>query len=712
MRRKILFPALIITLLALASCLSQPDLPQWTAADLRWLGEADASTPSTDILAVYTHTSALTVDVRVDLLDIRPGDPYRLRLSLWDTRAFHRDPFIIDLDSSGAVTTRGGGSGKPLIWPRVLQDHALDTVTFSMNRFLLGEHFTVDVTTYSPDSLAPLDEALSIPSDRQSPLQRAPVLLAFWNTFNVSTPAQALRRWDGAHTGPLGGRHGLRYLLDSSKKYHLPLVLLDLKNPASLAALSYLDRIGQVRSLADAGLLILPDVAYADPAETSLGLSRQAAGSFSLPFSRFVYDPTGSHSSNYAVRFFRLEDSTHLGLAEGSRMIPLPSAGAVQAQADGPSLDLRRALIRTALSPDPADLLTLGGSLPDSTWADVDMVGPTFAWLAAHPWITPLNENDLLAFPTGPATIPPPLHDSDPSPWLAQLNFAPHNAASQSARDTLLTLRTYTDDAQLSALRANYLPQVGRLLAAAQWAEAPTPQAACGLDLDGTGKKVCILSDEKTFAILDPAGARLTHLFILDESGIHQVVGPSSQFAVGLSDPSEWHLERGEAADPSVIPGAFADSADPWADYTIVTSLPAGNVIDLAGGMTFTSLDGTRSKTYRLTEVGIQIDYHLPGTEITRIPLALEPQAFFAGPVEYRPSLAPHTWQWIRLGGLKVEVHTDAHLSAQGFVSSFPFLSLPEDPNLDYPAGHYYPFPLSVVTIEGEGNFIVQIAVH
>ncbi len=710
----------MIILIILTGCLVHPDLPQWTVADLRWLGDVDSPVPSTDIIAVYTHTSALTVDIRVDLLDIRPGDQYRLRLSLRDTRAFLHDPFIIDLDSTGAVTTRGGGSGKPLIWPHVIQDHALDTITFSMNKFLLGGQFTVDITTYSPNSLIPVDEALGISSDGLPPLQRAPVLLAFWNTFNVSTPAQALRRWDGAHTGPLGGRHGLRYILDSSKKYRLPLVLLDLKNPASMAALSYMDRIGQVRLLAEAGLLMLPDVAYADPDEVSLSLSRQAAGSFGLPLSRFVYDPTGSLSSNYAGLFLRLENSTHLGLAEGNRLVPLPSADAVQAQAAGPTLDVRRALIRIALSPDPADMLTLGGSLPNSTWADVDMVGPTFAWLAAHPWIVTMNENDLLAFPTCLATISPPSNNSDLSPWLAQLNSAPENSASQSARDMLLALRAYTDDAQLSALRANYLPQVGRLLAASQWAETPTSQAACGLDLEGTGKKICILSDEKTFAILDPAGARLTHLFILDESGIHQVVGPSSQFTVGLSDPSEWHLERGDAADPTVIPGAFADSADPWADYTVVMGQPGekfigppgGSNLVSPGGMTFTNQDGSRSKTYRITEVGIQVDYHIPGMEITRIPLALEPQTFFAGPVDYRPSLASQTWQWTRLGGLTVEVRTDARLSAQGFVSSFPFFSLPEDPNLDYPAGHYYPFPLSVVTIEGEGNFSVQITVH
>ncbi len=50
----------------------------------------------------------------------------------------------------------------------------------------------------------------------------APLFLAFWNTLPASTPAQVLRRWDGAHTGPVGSRHGLRYLIESIDEFHLP----------------------------------------------------------------------------------------------------------------------------------------------------------------------------------------------------------------------------------------------------------------------------------------------------------------------------------------------------------------------------------------------------------------------------------------------------------------------------------------------------------
>jgi len=44
-------------------------------------------------------------------------------------------------------------------------------------------------------------------------------------------------------------------------------------------------------------------------------------------------------------------------------------------------------------------------------------------------------------------------------------------------------------------------------------------------------------------------------------------------------------------------------------------------------------------------------------------------------------------------------------------VASYPFLFMPEDPNLDYPGGHYLPFPLSVATIQADEDFKVVIGV-
>jgi hypothetical protein len=218
--------------------------------------------------------------------------------------------------------------------------------------------------------------------------------------------------------------------------------------------------------------------------------------------------------------------------------------------------------------------------------------------------------------------------------------------------------------------------------------------------LNGDGQAECILANRKYFAILESAGARLTQFFSIDENGIHQIVGPSSQFAVGLSDPSEWHPEKGEAADPSVIPGAFADTTGTWTIYTpTITTV----------GIAFTNPDGSRIKTYRLTENGLQVLYQLRSPVSTLVPLALDPPAFYFGPTNYRASLAPHSWTWSLAGGSAVEVRTDAVLSAEGFISAIPFLSFNENPNLGYPKGNYLPFPLSAASIRSDGSFSVEI---
>ena len=398
--------ALLVVLtgmLAMTSCAAQPAYRAWAQADLRRLDGVDAPTPATDLLAVYTHTSGLTADIRLDLLDINPGDAYQINVSLWDNRSFSREPLRIDISSNGERTVSGDGEGKPVIWPRVIQDFELDTVTISLNRFLIGDRYRIDVTTYTTDPLTPADRVTDVQSDGQPPGAKAPLVLAFWNTYPAVTPAQALRRWDGAHTGPLGGRDGLRYVMDASARYHIPMVLLDLKKPDSLGALNYMEVLWQPQSMSTDGLLILPDVAYAEPVDIALKTSHNAAEGFGLPGSQFVYDPTGSFTSTaldgYSAQFMQLPDPSHLAYADGRRLIPLPQAEAVEATENGPALEVRKALIKAMLSPDPADLVVLGGDLPRSMWGMADMVAPTLQWIAAHAWIEPLDGNELMAFP-------------------------------------------------------------------------------------------------------------------------------------------------------------------------------------------------------------------------------------------------------------------------------------------------------------------------
>jgi hypothetical protein len=691
-------------LLVTASCSLSPTDQSWVIADLRALGSQDAPIPATDILAVYTRTTNLSVDVRVDLLDINPGDNYILKISLWDNRDFFQYPLVIEISSTGLVQTSGIRKGKPAILPRVIQDYSLDTVTVYLNRFLIGQRYRLDISSYTTDPVNLADEVHNVRSDAQPPVKRAPVLVAFWDTFPVTTPAQALRRWNGAHTGPFGDRHGLLQILEGARQYGVPIALLDIKNPASLAALDFMGNMPELKALYDRGLAIFPDVAYGEPADIALDFSRRASAGFDLPPTQFVYtlsNPSGLSPTlqGYRVRFLPLADDTHLMTSGGMRLIPIPQADAIQATADGPSLDVRRALFKAAISPDPTDLVMLGGSVPQTTWGDSELVYPTFEWIAAHPWIQPLAGIDLLTFPAHaqPVISAPTVVKKR---WLEDLQSAPDNAITRSAWQTYLMLTADTSDTQLQALRSAYLGQVGELLQAAKWARNPTTHIDCTEDLNGDGQAECILANQKYFAVLEPGGARLTNFFYIDAKGPHQVVGPSSQFAVGLSDPSEWHPERGEAADPSVIPGAFSDDTGTWTTYTSTIS---------ADGIAFADPDGSRVKTYRLTQRGIQVLYQSNTPVKTHIPLALDPAVFYSGPTDYHAAFAPHSWTWSLSGESVVEVRTDAVLSAEGFISARPFLSLNENPNLEYPKGNFLPFPLSVVTIQSDGVINAEI---
>jgi len=84
--------------------------------------------------------------------------------------------------------------------------------------------------------------------------------------------------------------------------------LLDIKNPASLAALNYMGITAQIQKLVEHDLLILPDVAYAEPPEISLDFSRRSAVGFGLPVSEFVYSasPISNPSISTSSILFRM----------------------------------------------------------------------------------------------------------------------------------------------------------------------------------------------------------------------------------------------------------------------------------------------------------------------------------------------------------------------------------------------------------------------
>jgi hypothetical protein len=692
---------IIFVTAALVSCSASRGEMPWVYADLRLLDDLDGDiSPAADILAVYTRLTTAALEIRVDLLDITPQDDYEITITLRDDRFYSRDPLIIIIPSRGLAHASSFASGAPSFLPDVIRDPWLDTVTVRLNRFEMGSQFHFDLTTYAGMPLKLADQVLDIQSGNSAQGSRVPVMLAFWNVFTATSPMQALRQWDGAHSGPLGERHGLKHLLDASLKYKVPLALLDIKTPSSLAALNTVGGIAICKDLIEQGLVILPEFTNGDPTGMALALNRKAEQGFGVPSSTFLFDPSGEAGDGFQVHFTTLSDPNHIGIFDSKRYIPLPQSSEMQATSSGPAMELRRTLVNTVSRGDASLIISLGGDFPNSTWGNSDSAAKTLGWLSAHPWIWLLSDSELVEFPGKPMQPSNPSGEGGAPSLLAALGGAPANTASESAWLTTFVLSSPTNNEKLQSLRSVSSGQVGELLAASRWAAAPFHGINCSDDMDGDYEPECILADSEYFAIVDPVGARLTNLFFLDRSGPHQIVGPTSQFAVGLSDSSQWNMGFGEAADPGAISGAFEDGRGPWALYDFLISEQE---------IVFTSPDESIRKIYRLTVDGLAVEYRASAPVSIRIPLVVDPQKFFFQPSAYIVTQTSDSLTWGPEEGISAKISSNVNISAVNYTEALSFLTRPENPDKEYPAGSYLPFPLAVATIQGQ-EFWVKLS--
>jgi len=610
----ILIAGIFLTV-SLSGCLSPPmDVSHPWATTLRALDPADADTPAHDITAVYLRPSGDMLQIRIDLLDFQNPKDLSIEILIESDATPQPPPLIIYIPTSAAST-------------RVRLDPLLDTVIVEVPLSETPSRPRVDV--YTPE-----DKITNLTLDGPVPNNTVPLLLTFYDTFAGRFPAEALRSWDGAHTGPRGERHGLKHLLEAAEEYRIPVALFDLGKPENLSVLDAMGILPTIETLENQGLLIFPENDF-----------------------QFIY----------------LENPTHLYRPLFSKTTYLPIASETdtnQPTPEGPSLEVRRALLDTALNADDQDLLVLGGSFQYSTWGNPDMVGVTMAYFASRPYIHVLSADDLMDFPTRSGK---PEELSGPS------------------------------NKPLSDLESHYRDLTQPVLSFAQHWEG-SPISACGSDVDKDGGVECVLAGDNYLAILDPQGARLTYLFAVERDTFYpsQLIGPSWQVAVGLSNPSTWDLSAGEAADSGAYPGAFADADDPFKPYEPVID---GKTV------TFISLDGTLTKTFKLTETGIEVEYQVQETITTQIPLLVEPDTRFTpGWVEmYIGESVPNGISWGVVNGPMVSIQADGPVTMRAFNESLPLLAMPEDPDFSYPPGHFVPFPMAIVEVEINGRYSLSI---
>ncbi len=127
--------------------------------------------------------------------------------------------------------------------------------------------------------------------------------------------------------------------------------------------------------------------------------------------------------------------------------------------------------------------------------------------------------------------------------------------------------------------------------------------------------------------------------------------------------------------------------------------------------LVFSSQDGTRTKTFQLTGDGLKIAYQTQEPVTTQIPLLVDPDSRFtpgwAG--NYIRQNTPDSITWGLKNGPKVEIQSTGDMKFHAFNESLSLLKAPEDPDFEYPPGHYVPFPMAVAEIKMDGSSTVQI---
>ncbi len=723
---------LLLGLLSIAVSACTPDtLPQstspWSFDQIRVLDPVHQDTHIGDIIALYSRQTNAEIQFRIDLLELEIGDQADISVEIIFVESTDIDLTIFIPSDGAAEITAPQYSVPPL--GRVIRDPVLDFITISLNSQFLPKKthpFSMRVTSSYPGQSKIIDSVVA--SSNTAVKGRVPLVLAFWNTLPAHTPAQALRRWDGAHTGPLGQRHGLVHLLDAVKRYQVPLILLDIKTPLSLSALDILDQRKLLQNLSSDNLALLPDVLPEPyfgllPVEINqkvAKISREIATNFQIANGSWNYAPAlpDKSLSRYSTTLTLQPASLNSVLQVtdiyrwgNQRLLPVPleNSTAEQVTDGGLNLAIRRALLTSAVSAekDPQlPIAILGGNLPHTNWGDAKSAPIAIAYIAAHPWIHPLTEKDLNARAarvdyTASANIETRI---DLPPALKALQQAPPGPITDLAWQAALAALAPADPTSpnLAPLRAHYLGVIGNLLAASAWqnGKMSLPDTAiiqdCSLDTDYDSQPECILASENFFAIIDLHGGLLSLAFFRTPSGVHQIIAPTSQFAVGISDSNLWDFSRVNP-DPGVIPGAFSGPQEPFTFSIIPNGLQL--------------ISPTIQKEYSLLDNGLQVKIQTSEFVQVHIPLAIDSsQRFSPGWASlFEERVTPKSWSWGTKQGPKVEIRTNGTLTTNTFLTSLPIMNAPENPNLDYPPGYFIPLPMAVASITSPESFWVTI---
>ena len=292
--------AISLLLFATASCSAGNQIQQsmveenhttsgWTYTQLRIIDAVEMQNAASDIIAIYTRENAGQFEIRIDFLALNKKSLNDLRIAIDYAKGGSKDVTddirsdiaweILYSSKSNAFTFFENPAPQNVSdKPEVVYDEQMEAVLITFPEWLLSNldrsRLNLQVFCIEGNSTdSSWDQTSSFAYETNPPKRRAPLLLTFWDSFNAYTPAQALRLWNGAHTGVIGQRHGLFHLLTAVEAHQVPVILLDIKKPTSLAALSYMEQINWIRTLEQKELIVLPDTGYGDPSANAISLS-------------------------------------------------------------------------------------------------------------------------------------------------------------------------------------------------------------------------------------------------------------------------------------------------------------------------------------------------------------------------------------------------------------------------------------------------------
>jgi hypothetical protein len=149
-----------------------------------------------------------------------------------------------------------------------------------------------------------------------------------------------------------------------------------------------------------------------------------------------------------------------------------------------------------------------------------------------------------------------------------------------------------------------------------------------------------------------------------------------------------------------VIPGAFADGNGP---YQVLTG---------EDKLVFQSELG--SKEYHLTPEGIAFEYQSRTPTTWEIPLAVDPwMRFDQDWVEgYHVDNSKEGLRISAGAGFQVEIATSSELLAHSFNATRDRMGRQENPNDEYPPGHYLPFPLVLLELDSSDKGYIEFKIH